>query len=319
MIELTWWSLAALGLAGLSVGCAAHAVWSKMRIVTAKQNAKMIAQKARSEADNIIKDSKIAAKDEVLSAREKFEQETETRRAELSALEKRILQKESNLDKKVALLNKKEQGIEATLDAIDKQRDDVNRREEELTQLIAEKRKQIQHTVAMSEEEAEKRARKIITLAIERYAAPQVNEITTCSVPLPSDELKGRIIGKEGRNIRSLEAATGVNILIDDTPEVVVISGFDPLRREIARITLERLIKDGCVHPARIEEVVAKVRNETDQAIRTAGEQAIYELGLRGVAPELVRTIGRLKFRHSYSQNVLKHSIEHDIGKAFDH
>jgi ribonuclease Y len=195
-----------------------------------------------------------------------------------------------------------------------------------------------------TKETADRQAREIITTAIERYAAAQATEITTCTVTLPNDEMKGRIIGREGRNIRALEAATGVDILIDDTPEVVVISGFDPLRREVARVSLERLISDGRIQPARIEEVVGKVQEEIDETIRAAGEHAIYELGLQGVDPELVRTLGRLKYRHSFAQNVLQHSVEmghlmgmmasdlgldpaiakrvglfHDLGKAVDH
>lgn len=191
---------------------------------------------------------------------------------------------------------------------------------------------------------AEREARDIIITAIERYATDQINEVTTSTVALPNEDMKGRIIGREGRNIRALEAATGVNILIDDTPEVVVISGFDPLRREVARLSLEQLMTDGRIHPARIEEVVAKVKEEVDDTIRKAGEEALYGLGIQKVSPELVRTLGRLKFRHSFSQNVLQHSIEmanlmglmageldldqsiakrvgifHDIGKALDH
>jgi ribonuclease Y len=202
----------------------------------------------------------------------------------------------------------------------------------------------LRHIQEEARETAEKKAREIITMAIERYAADQANEITTCTVHLPNDEMKGRIIGREGRNIRTIEAATGVDILIDDTPEVVVISGFDPLRREVARIALERLISDGRIQPARIEEVVSKVKEEIEETIRDAGEQAIYELSLQGIDPELMRTVGRLKFRHSFAQNVLQHSIEmahlmgmmaaelnqdpviakriglfHDIGKALDH
>jgi ribonuclease Y len=202
----------------------------------------------------------------------------------------------------------------------------------------------IRHITNDAKAQGEKQARKIISLAIERYAAEQVNDITTSSVSLPNDDMKGRIIGREGRNIRSIEAETGCNILIDETPEVVVISCFDPLRREIARISMERLIADGRIHPARIEEITAKVKEEIEIAIREAGEEAVYDLKLQGVPPELVRTLGRLKFRHSFSQNVLKHSIEmghimgimaaelgldqdlakriglfHDIGKALDH
>ena len=197
---------------------------------------------------------------------------------------------------------------------------------------------------AVARDTAEREAQKIVTLAVQRYAASHASEMMTCSVALPNDEMKGRIIGREGRNIRALEAATGINLLIDDTPEAVVISGFDPVRREVARLSLERLILDGRIHPARIEEVVTKAQEEMDERIRQAGEEALYTLGIQGFEPELIRTLGRLKFRSSYAQNVLMHSVEvaqlmgvmaaelgldvmlakrigllHDIGKALDH
>jgi len=202
----------------------------------------------------------------------------------------------------------------------------------------------IRRLQAEARDTAEREAQKIVTLAIQRYAASHASEMMTCSVALPNDDMKGRIIGREGRNIRAIEAATGINILVDDTPEAVVISGFDPVRREVARLSLERLIQDGRIHPARIEEVVAKAKDEIDECIRQAGEEAIYKLGIQGFEPELIRTLGRLKFRSSYSQNVLMHSVEvaqlmgvmaaelgldvmlakrigllHDIGKALDH
>ncbi|MBN1269511.1 MAG: ribonuclease Y, partial [Kiritimatiellae bacterium] len=286
-----------------------------------------------------------------------------------------VARRETNLDRKIALLDTKEAKLEQQLAELGEQKTALQHRDEELQQLTAREEETLQRIAALSPEQAretimkqmeeemraeggallrriqeetrataEREAREIITTAIERYAAAQAGEITTCTVNLPNDEMKGRIIGREGRNIRALEAATGVDILIDDTPEVVVISGFDPLRREVARLSLERLIADGRIQPARIEEVVHKVQEEIDDAIRAAGEQAIYDLGLQGVDPELVRTLGRLKFRHSFSQNVLQHSIEmghlmgmmaadlgldpatakrvglfHDIGKALDH
>jgi ribonuclease Y len=229
----------------------------------------------------------------------------------------------------------------AALSPDDAKRMLMQRMEEELRAEAGELIRRLQKDALAT---AEREARKIIASAVERYAADQINEMTTSAVTLPNDEMKGRIIGREGRNIRALEAATGVNILIDDTPEVVVVSSFDPLRREIAKQSLERLIVDGRIHPTRIEEIVTKVQSEVDDTIRKAGEEAVYELGLQAMDPEVVKTLGRLKYRHSYGQNVLKHSVEmanlmgmmasdlgldpsiakrvgllHDIGKAMDH
>lgn len=375
MISIYWWALTVCVLAGIGVGLAAQWAFQRFRLAHARQNADLILQNAQREAEGIIKDAKIQSKDIVLKSREEFEEETKTRRQELKALDDRVTARESNLDRKVALLDRKEESIDGKLDAINARKEKLDLQVEEMEKITAAQRVRLEEIAHMSEEDArhilleevrseltaetgalirrtqeeakestERNAREMIVHAIERYAADQVNEITTCSVPLPNEEMKGRIIGREGRNIRSLEAATGINILIDDTPEVVVVSGFDPLRREIARISLERLIADGRIHPARIEEVVEQVREELDETIRKAGEDAIYELNVRDVAPELVRTLGRLKFRHSYSQNILRHSIEmghimgmlatqtgldpetakrcglfHDIGKALTH
>jgi len=362
-------------LAGIGAGYGLHSLRSRLRLTHAQKSARQVLDDAKREADTLIREAKIHAKDEVLRARDKFEEESRARKQEISAQEERAAQREANLDRKLALLDKKEQSLDNKLHELAEQKNVVAVRIDELNAHIAQINQRLQAIGNMSQEEArrllmerleedlkseagvrirhsqeeatlnaEREARKIITQAIERYAADQVNDITTSTVTLPSDEMKGRIIGKEGRNIRSLEAATGVNFMIDDTPEVVVISGFDPLRREVAKLALEQLIADGRINPARIEEVVQKVQGELEDTIREAGESAIYELGLRGVAPEIVRTLGRLKFRHSYSQNVLKHSIEvghlmgmmagelqldpmlakrmglyHDIGKALDH
>jgi ribonuclease Y len=362
-------------LVGIACGYYAHAILARLTAAESEKSARLTLTDAKRQADVILQDSKLQARDEIIRSREAFENEIKSRRQEQLTLEERLGQRETNLDRKMTLLDKKEQSIDERLADLDKQKDGFRAREQELQGVIAQERDKLQQMASMSQDDAkkmlmqrveeelrfetgalirrlqeeakensEKEARRIITIAIERYASDQVSEITTSTVNLPNDEMKGRIIGREGRNIRALEAATGVNILIDDTPEVVVISGFDPMRREIARVTLERLMADGRIHPSRIEEVVAKVKEELDETIMAAGEAAIYELGLQGIAPELVRTLGRLKYRHSFAQNVLRHSVEmahlmgmmagelgldpaiakrvglfHDIGKALDH
>lgn len=367
--------IAFAGLCGIVIGYGGHAVTTRLKTVYALRNAKQVTDDARRESEALLREAKLQAKSELIKMHEQFEVESRTRRQELMAYEERVTQRETSLDRKLELLDKRDEALEAKLQSVEQQKLSLEERSQELENLFETERARIQEISDMSPEQArvllmekleedlagemgalirrrsqeaetdaEQEARRIITLAVERYAADQVNDITISTVSLPNDEMKGRIIGKEGRNIRSLEAATGVNFLIDDTPEVVVISGFDPLRREIARISLERLISDGRINPARIEEVVEKVESEIDETTRKAGEDAVYELGLRSVAPEVVRTLGRLKFRHSYSQNVLQHSIEvghlmgnmagelgldvqlarriglfHDIGKALDH
>ncbi len=332
-------------------------------------------EEARVKAETIRREAEIQAKAEVLKARTEFEASTSERRRELQQMEERLLQRELNLDRKVAMIEKKEQMLESKLAKLDQQMADVHQQKENLNRLITEEREKLQQVAGMSHEEArklllsrlekdltaevgtflrrsqeqarataEREARKIVAQAIERYASSHASSIMTSTVALPSEEVKGRIIGREGRNIRALEAATGVNILIDDTPEAVVISSFDPIRREIARQSLEQLIADGRIHPARIEEVVATVQENLQETIRTAGEKALLAAGVENVNAELVRMIGRLSFRTSYGQNVLQHSLEvaalmgvmagelgldvllarriglfHDIGKACDH
>lgn len=341
----------------------------------ADTGAEAILEKARREAESIIREGKLQATDERLRARDEIEADMRARREEIDAAVDRLTQREALFDRKLEAATAKESAIEKRLAEIEEQRavlaegvrlaDILNRRMQqrllEVTNLSREAatgelmkslEADLQHESAAlirrarqeAHDTSEREARKIIALAIERFAAEQVNEMTTFAVPLPGEDMKGRIIGKEGRNIRAIEAATGVNILIDETPEVVVISSFDPLRREIARQSMERLIADGRIHPSRIEEVVHKVQSEIDEVIRATGEQAVYELQLTNFAPEVTDMLGRLKYRHSYGQNVLKHSIEmghlmgmmaselgldpaiarrvgllHDIGKAMDH
>jgi len=365
--------IAGTGLVGL--GFALRSLIYRRSLEHAKHSAEVLLEKARHEAESIVREGQLQAKEELIKARDQFEQDTRTRRQELREIEDRMAVREASLDRKLEALDKKEQGLDKRIEDMEQQRrslaqeqkglEEVNARlvqrlqeashlsrDEARAELLkaledelkAESAELIRHAQQEAHENAERDARKIIALAVERFAAEQINEMTTCSVPLPGDDMKGRIIGKEGRNIRAIEAATGVNILIDDTPEVVVISGFDPLRREIARQAMERLITDGRIHPSRIEEVVHKVQAEIAEIIEQAGEQAVYELGLRGVDPAVQNMVGRLKFRHSYGQNVLKHSIEmghlmgmmaaelgidpaiarrvgllHDIGKAMDH
>ena len=349
--------------------------FSEARIVSAKEAATHIIEEAEKEADILKKEALLQTKDKFYQEKAEFEKETVEKRQELQNLEKRIAQKESHLDKKVELVEAKENEILRKERALTQQERNVVEQEKKVTALLEKQRAQLENIAKMSSEEAkrllmeameneakheaakrikrieeeakeqaDKKAKEVISLAIQRYAGEYVAEKTVSVVTLPNEEMKGRIIGREGRNIRSLEAATGVDLIIDDTPEAVILSGFNPIRREIARISLERLVSDGRIHPARIEEIVQKVEQEVETAVREAGEQAIFDVGVHGIHAELIKLIGRLKYRTSFSQNVYQHSLEvaflcgimaselgvnvklakragllHDIGKAVDH
>ncbi|MFO7822261.1 MAG: ribonuclease Y [Lentisphaeria bacterium] len=357
-------------IVGLAAGLGAKWYIDKHSANTAES----LTKNARREADTILKEAKIQAKEERLKARDDFERSTREQRNKIKKLEERLDTKEANIERKADLLESRIAEIDKRENAVRDSQEKIQQKENKLEELVNREIKELEHIAAMSREDAQKQlmerleeelrgeqgvmikrfheegkqrctreAQEIMVNTMERYAGDCAYDRTTTTIPLPNDEMKGRIIGREGRNIRSIEAATGTNLLIDDTPEAVVVSCFDPVRRVIASIALERLVADGRIHPTRVEEVVKKVKDEIDSEIEKAGQEAVEELGLN-IKPELVNYLGRLRYRYSYSQNVLQHSIEcaymmgaiaaqigldeqearragllHDIGKAVDH
>ncbi len=340
----------------------------EMKISSAEERAKLVLGEAAKEAESKKREALVEAKEDILKLRNEVEWESRERRSESQRQERRLVQKEESLDRKMEGLEKKEENLakrEAELGRMHDELKALQQKElqelerisglstEEARQiLLQDVEKEIQQEAALlvkeiegrAKEEADRRARNIISLAIQRCAADHVAESTVAVIPLPNEEMKGRIIGREGRNIRAFETLTGVDLIIDDTPEAVIVSGFDPIRRETARTALEKLISDGRIHPARIEEMVEKARKDMEVQIRETGEQAAFDANVHGLHPDLIKLMGRLKYRTSYGQNVMKHSVEvaylaglmaaelradeklarragllHDIGKAVDH
>ncbi|RII24988.1 MAG: ribonuclease Y [Geobacter sp.] len=360
---------------GVVIGNVMRKKMSDSSTARAEEQARKVLDDARREADTLLKESSLQAKDVVYQAKADFERDTKDKRRDLQALEKRLQQKEENLDKKMALYDQRDADHVKREQTLSTREQALVQKEERIGQLVDEQLRKLENISGMTaaeakrilmetmeseakldvakrikaiEEEAretaDKKSKEIMALAIQRYAGEYVAERTVSVVALPSDEMKGRIIGREGRNIRALEAATGIDLIIDDTPEAVILSGFNPIRREVAKISLEKLIADGRIHPGRIEEVVAKAEEEVELAIKEAGEQAAFDLGVHGIHPEVLKLIGRLRYRTSYSQNVYQHSLEvaflcgimaaelginvkqakragllHDLGKAVDH
>ena len=307
---------------------------AEREIMSAEEEAKRIINESIKSAESKKREALVEAKEEIHKNRSEYEREVKERRSELQKQERRLQQKEENLDKKMDAVERKSDTLNNKITAVENQQHEVAlikksqlemlekisgfSVEEAKQYLIANIRDDVTHEMAMKvkeietqyKEEAEDKARAIIATAIQRCAADHASEITVSVVPLPNDEMKGRIIGREGRNIRSIETLTGCDLIIDDTPEAITVSSFDPVRREVARLALEKLIQDGRIHPARIEEMVAKAQKEVNATIKAEGERAVFETNIHGLHPELIRLLGRMKYRTSYGQNVLNHSIE---------
>jgi ribonucrease Y len=358
----------------------AIAFWVKGQIISqkikaAEGEASLLINDAKRKADTLLKEADLEIKDRLFKMKSDFDAETKETRSELKKRDTHLMQKEEHLDRKIEQYERKDRELHRKEKTLKKREGKIERKELEYEELIEEQKQQLEKISGLSadqakelliramenevryegarmikkienetKEQADRKAKKILATAIQRYAGEYVAERTVSVVQLPGDEMKGRIIGREGRNIRALEAATGVDLIIDDTPEAVILSAFNPVRREVARLSLQRLISDGRIHPARIEDVVKKVGQEVDIAVKEAGEQAAFDLGVHGIHNELIKTLGQLKFRTSYAQNVLQHSVEvgflcgvmaselglnakmarrmgllHDIGKAIDH
>jgi ribonuclease Y len=366
-------------LAGFGVGFGL-AFWLKGRIATqkvrvAEEEARRVLEDAQRKAENLVREAELEAKDRLFRMKSEFEAETKEIRSGLEQRDRRLAQKEEHIDRRSEQVEHREVELTQREKSVLQREEKIVQEEQRYHELIAEEKQQLETISGLTaeqakelliramendaryegaklvkrieteaREESDKRSKKIIAMAIQRYAGDFVAERTVSVVALPSDEMKGRIIGREGRNIRAIEAATGIDLIIDDTPEAVILSGFNPVRREVARLSLMKLIADGRIHPARIEDVVKKVTAEVDKTIKEAGEQAAFDLGVHGIHPELIMYLGRLKYRTSYAQNVLQHSVEvgflagimaaelglnqklarrmgllHDLGKAVDH
>ena len=362
-------------IAGMFFGYLLHRILVQRKLQASESLAERIISEAKKDAETIKKEAVLQAKENLLKTKTEFEKDTRERKIELDNWEKRIRLKEENLDKRIDALSQKESSMEHRDKALVQKESTLSEKHNRLDRIIQEQRERMEKIAGITSEEAKKylmqsmeetakhevavtlrkieeetkrtadnKAREIIAYSVQRYAGDVVAENTVSVIALPNDEMKGRIIGREGRNIRAIEAATGIDLIVDDTPEAVVLSSFDPIRREVARLSLERLISDGRIHPGRIEDIVKKVRTEVDTIIKETGERASFDVGVHDIHPEIINLLGSLKFRTSFSQNVLQHSIDvaylmgmmaaelkmnvkeakragllHDIGKAVDH